>query len=145
MRKMLAAAGVLCLVVALAVGCGGGTTNPDDDTNTETNLTGVVAQAGSVTVGQLTATTAGVNVTVTDSGAAPLAGLVVYLTPPSMGKSLSSYPHATTDAQGQVGFRAVPIDSNLRVRVTLPTAGAQAVPVGTLTARALKAVPVEDS
>jgi hypothetical protein len=143
---MVTAAVMLCCALALTVGCsGGGVTNPDDDDNTETSLTGVTAQAGLVTAGQLAAGTAGVNVTVTDSGAAPIAGLVVYLTPSSMGHALSSYPNATTDAQGQVGFQDVPTDSNLRVRVTLPNAGAQAVPVGSLTAGALKAVPVEDS
>jgi hypothetical protein len=136
---------ILCCALALAIGCSAGVTNPDDDGNTETDLTGVTAQAGVVTTGQLASGTAGVNVTVTDSGAVPIAGLVVYLTPPSMGKALTSYPQAITDAQGQVGFQDVPIDSSLRVRVTLPSAGSQAVPVGSLTAGALKAVPVEDS
>ncbi len=136
----------LCVLLGLVAGCGGaGVTNPDDTDPTETDLSSVVAQAGTVTTAQLAAGTAGVNVTVTDASAFPLAGVVVYLTPAVMDGGLNTYPQAIANAQGQVGFRNVPINSNLRIRVTLPNRGGVAQPVGTPAAGQLTALTVADS
>lgn len=133
-------------MLLLACGCGGGTTNPDDDDVDETDLSGVTALAGTSLPANIATGRAGANVTVTDATAAPLAGVVVYLTTMAPQDALSTYPHATTDANGQVTFRGIPLtDSGLRVRMALPNRGSVSLPLGMLVSKQVREIAAQDT
>jgi hypothetical protein len=135
------------VLLTLTIGCGGGTTNPDDDDPTETSLAAVVAVAGQVSAGQLQAGKAGLNVLVTDANDNPITGVTVYLTTVAMTNAggLTAYPHATTTANGQVGFRQIPLDGNLRLRMTLPNRGSAVQAAGDMASGVVGAATIKDN
>lgn len=133
--RFVATALTLSLVLAVA-GCstGGGTLNPDDGGNgvfVPVDLSSVEARSGPVTEEQVAGRrTGGVNVTARDTDGQPVAGVTIYLHPTSLDlPGFDRYPHAQTDANGQVGFLNVPVANSLRVRVVFTEANVKTQPV----------------